>query len=66
VYGSSPECINVKRQFSDINSRKRLKTTAAKAVDRPDDFGDTAALTLTIASQGNQLEINIRAEDQSQ
>src|SRR5258707_6444960 len=68
VYVQLDENISdVKRQFSDIN----LKLTAlnpqlpqgAGPVSFQSDFGDTAALMLTIASpKADQVEINIRAQ----
>jgi hypothetical protein len=59
---------DVKRQFSDIN----LKLNALNAqlpqgagpISFQSDFGDTAALMLTIASpKADQVEINIRAQE---
>src|SRR5207245_5183090 len=59
---------DVKRQFSDIN----LKLSAlnnqlpqgAGPISFQSDFGDTAALMLTIASpKADQTEINIRAQE---
>src|SRR6267143_2324559 len=59
---------DVKRQFSDINLKLNALNNqlpqGAGPISFQSDFGDTAALMLTIASpQADQLEINIRAEE---
>src|SRR5712671_5673285 len=57
---------DVKRQFSDINLKLNALDTqlpqGAGPISFQSDFGDTAALMLTIASpKADSLEINIRA-----
>jgi len=57
---------DVKRQFSDINLKLNALNTqlpqGAGPISFQSDFGDTAALMLTIASpKADQTEINIRA-----
>src|SRR5467141_2218216 len=59
---------DVKRQFSDINLKVNALNSqlpqGAGPISFQSDFGDTAALMLTIASpKADQLEINIRAEE---
>ncbi len=59
---------DVKRQFSDINLKLNALNNqlpqGAGPISFQSDFGDTAALMLTIASpKADQLEINIRAEE---
>jgi multidrug efflux pump subunit AcrB len=58
---------DVKRQFSDINLKLDALNNplpqGAGPISFQSDFGDTAALMLTIASpKADQVEINIRAE----
>src|SRR5207244_9898380 len=58
---------DVKRQFSDINLKLNALNSqlpqGAGAISFQSDFGDTAALMLTIASpKADQIEINIRAQ----
>src|SRR6476660_9333386 len=58
---------DVKRQFSDINLKLNALNTqlpqGAGPISFQSDFGDTAALMLTIASpKADQTEINIRAQ----
>src|SRR5580693_2758061 len=62
------EVSDVKRQFSDINLKLNALNSqlpsGAGPISFQSDFGDTAALMLTIASpKADQLEINIRAEE---
>src|SRR5260370_16920834 len=57
---------DVKRQFSDINLKLNALNNQlpqdAGPISFPTDFGDTAALMLTIASpKADQTEINLRA-----
>src|SRR5207244_7236033 len=57
---------DVKRQFSDINLKLNALNVqlpqGAGPISFQSDFGDTAALMLTIASpKADQIEINIRA-----
>ena len=57
---------DVKRQFSDINLKLNALNSqlpqGAGPISFQSDFGDTAALMLTIASpKADQIEINIRA-----
>src|SRR5207244_2712623 len=57
---------DVKRQFSDINLKLNALNNqlpqGAGPISFQSDFGDTAALMLTIASpKSDQIEINIRA-----
>src|SRR2546426_1465281 len=59
---------DVKRQFSDINLKLNALDTqlpqGAGPISFQSDFGDTAALMLTIASpKADQVEINIRAQE---
>src|SRR5712671_142202 len=59
---------DTKKQFSDINLKLNALNDqlpqGAGPIAFQSDFGDTAALMLTIASpKANQLEINIRAEE---
>src|SRR5256884_1756250 len=59
---------DVKRQFSDINLKLNALDTqlpqGAGPISFQSDFGDTAALMLTIASpKADQVEINIRARE---
>src|ERR1700730_8840169 len=59
---------DVKRQFSDINLKLNALNNqlpqGAGPISFQSDFGDTAALMLTIASpKADQLEINIRTEE---
>src|SRR5258708_6957762 len=58
---------DVKKQFSDINLKLNALNSQLPQDARPNsfqsDFGDTAALMLTIASpKADQVEINIRAQ----
>src|SRR5712664_1412058 len=58
---------DVKRQFSDINLKLNALNSqlpqGAGPISFQSDFGDTAALMLTIASpKADQVEINIRAQ----
>src|SRR2546423_10990187 len=58
---------DVKRQFSDINRKLNALYShlpqGAGPISFQSDFGDTAALMLTIASpKADQIEINIRAQ----
>src|SRR6202048_957854 len=58
---------DVKRQFSDINLKLNALNSqlpqGAGPISFQSDFGDTAALMLTIASpRADQVEINIRAQ----
>src|SRR5260221_5749462 len=58
---------DVKRQFSDINLKLNALNNqlpqGAGSISFQSDFGDTAALMLTIASpKADQTEINIRAQ----
>src|SRR3984893_2569093 len=58
---------DVKRQFSDINLKLNAINSqlpqGAGPISFQSDFGDTAALMLTIASpRADQVEINIRAQ----
>src|SRR6266853_1430429 len=58
---------DVKRQFSDINLKLNALNSqlpqGAGPISFQSDFGDTAALMLTIASpKADQIEINIRAQ----
>src|SRR6267143_1663023 len=58
---------DVKRQFSDINLKLNALNSqlpqGAGPISFQSDFGDTAALMLTIASpKAEQVEINIRAQ----
>src|SRR5712692_9514248 len=58
---------DVKRQFSDINLKSNSLNSqlpqGAGPISFQSDFGDTAALMLTIASpKADQVEINIRAQ----
>ena len=58
---------DVKRQFSDINLKVNALNSqlpqGAGPISFQSDFGDTAALMLTIASpKADQVEINIRAQ----
>ncbi len=58
---------DVKRQFSDINLKLNALNNqlpqGAGPISFQSDFGDTAALMLTIASpRADQVEINIRAQ----
>src|SRR5580658_1816734 len=58
---------DVKRQFSDINLKLNALNgqlpQGAGPISFQSDFGDTAALMLTIASpKADQIEINIRAQ----
>src|SRR5712664_501285 len=67
VYVQLAENISdVKRQFSDINLKLNALNSqlpqGAGPISFQSDFGDTAALMLTIASpKADQIEINIRA-----
>src|SRR6266853_1022927 len=59
---------DVKRQFSDINLKLNALNNqlpqGAGPISFQSDFGDTAALMLTIASpKADQTEINIRAQE---
>src|SRR5882672_3211394 len=59
---------DVKRQFSDMNLKLNALNTqlpqGAGPISFQSDFGDTAALMLTIASpKADQVEINIRAQE---
>src|SRR3984893_8865798 len=59
---------DVKRQFSDINLKLNALSPqlpqGAGPISFQSDFGDTAALMLTIASpKADQVEINIRAQE---
>src|ERR1700690_844607 len=59
---------DVKRQFSDINLKLNALSSqlpqGASPIVFQSDFGDTAALMLTIASpKADQVEINIRAQE---
>src|SRR3977135_3269065 len=59
---------DVKRQFSDINLKLNALNIqlpqGAGPISFQSDFGDTAALMLTIASpKADQVEINIRAQE---
>src|SRR6202040_3590492 len=59
---------DVKRQFSDINLKLNALNSqlsqGAGPISFQSDFGDTAALMLTIASpRADQVEINIRAQE---
>jgi len=59
---------DVKRQFSDINLKLNALNPqlpqGAGPISFQSDFGDTAALMLTIASpKADQVEINIRAQE---
>jgi len=59
---------DVKRQFSDINLKVNALNSqlpqGAGPISFQSDFGDTAALMLTIASpQADQIEIDIRAQE---
>src|SRR5437660_7311193 len=59
---------DVKRQFSDINLKLNALNPqlpqGAGPISFHSDFGDTAALMLTIASpKADQVEINIRAQE---
>src|SRR6202045_326212 len=59
---------DVKRQFSDINLKLNALNNQLPQGEGPisfqSDFGDTAALMLTIASpKADQVEINIRAQE---
>src|SRR6266699_3059538 len=68
VYVQLAENISdVKRQFSDINLKLNALNSqlpqGAGPISFQSDFGDTAALMLTIASpKADQIEINIRAQ----
>jgi len=68
VYVQLAENISdVKRQFSDINLKINALNSqlpqGAGPISFQSDFGDTAALMLTIASpKADQVEINIRAQ----
>ncbi|PYV71091.1 MAG: AcrB/AcrD/AcrF family protein, partial [Acidobacteria bacterium] len=68
VYVQLAENISdVKRQFSDINLKLNALNNqlpqGAGPISFQSDFGDTAALMLTIASpKADQVEINIRAQ----
>src|SRR5882762_6180790 len=68
VYVQLAENISdVKRQFSDINLKLNALNSqlpqGAGPISFQSDFGDTAALMLTIASpKAEQVEINIRAQ----
>ena len=68
VYVQLAENISdVKRQFSDINLKVNALNSqlsqGAGPISFQSDFGDTAALMLTIASpKADQVEINIRAQ----
>src|SRR5438128_1347678 len=68
VYVQLAENISdVKRQFSDINLKLNALNSqlpqGAGPISFQSDFGDTAALMLTIASpKADQVEINIRAQ----
>src|SRR5260370_7913061 len=58
---------DVKRQFSDMNLKCNAPNShlpqGAGPISFQSDFGDTAALMLTIASpKADQLEVNIRAQ----
>src|SRR5258707_2988684 len=58
---------DVKRQFSDMNLKVNALNShlpqGAGPISFQSDFGDTAALMLTIASpKADQLEVNIRAQ----
>src|SRR5712691_7919057 len=58
---------DVKRQFSDINLKLNALNSqlpqGAGPISFQSDFGDTAALMLTVASlKADQLDINIRAQ----
>jgi len=58
---------DVKRQFSDINLKVNALNSqlpqGAGPISFQSDFGDTAALMLTVASpKADQVEINIRAQ----
>src|SRR5207244_4174331 len=58
---------DVKRQFSDINLKLNALNSqlpqGAGPISFQSDFGDTAALMLTVASpKADQVEINIRAQ----
>src|SRR5258706_2460048 len=69
VYVQLAESISdVKRQFSDINLKLNALNNqlpqGAGPISFQSDFGDTAALMLTIASpKADQTEINIRAQE---
>src|SRR5712691_3343597 len=69
VYVQLAENISdVKRQFSDINLKLNALNNqlpqGAGPISFQSDFGDTAALMLTIASpKADQTEINIRAQE---
>src|ERR1700690_3676787 len=69
VYVQLAENISdVKRQFSDINLKLNALNSqlpqGAGPISFQSDFGDTAALMLTIASpEADQIEINIRAQE---
>src|SRR6202140_5056575 len=59
---------DLKRQFSDINLKLNALNSqlpqGAGPISFQSDFGDTAALMLTIASpKADQVEINIRAQE---
>src|ERR1700691_1493387 len=59
---------DVKRQFSDINLKVNALNSqlpqGAGPISFQSDFGDTAALMLTVASpKADQVEINIRAQE---
>src|SRR5246500_82166 len=59
---------DIKRQFSDINLKLNALNSqlpqGAGPISFQSDFGDTAALMLTIASpKADQTEINIRAQE---
>ena len=68
VYVQLAETISdVKRQFSDINLKLNALNNqlpqGAGPISFQSDFGDTAALMLTLASpKADQVEINIRAQ----
>src|SRR5437899_3514689 len=68
VYVQLAENISdVKRQFSDINLKLNALNNqlpqGAGPISFQSDFGDTAALMLTVASpKADQVEINIRAQ----
>src|SRR6202167_6058731 len=69
VYVQLAENISdVKRQFSDINLKVNALNSqlpqGAGPISFQSDFGDTAALMLTVASpKADQVEINIRAQE---
>src|SRR5712664_1026161 len=69
VYAQLAENVSdVKRQFSDINLKLNALNSqlpqGAGPISFQSDFGDTAALMLTIASpKADQVEINIRAQE---